>query len=444
MKPKKTENSGNLFLSRLDQIIDLRHELVQVAGKLDWSGLEKEFGSLYDEGMGRPGLPTRLMVGLHYLKYTFNESDESVVARWVENPYWQYFCGYEYFQHDFPLDPSSLVRWRHRIGEGGAETLLQKTIEVAVSGKLLKTHEARVNVDTTVQEKAIAYPTDSALYEKARSALVKESRQLGVPLRQSYVRVGKRAQLRQGRYRHARRPKQAQKETKKLQTYLGRVIRDIQRKCPSPPQKLADLLETAQRIYRQKRNDRNKTYSVHAPEVECIAKGKSARPYEFGCKASFTSDAKTNFILGAKVFHGNPYDGHTLEASLEQVRRLTGALPEKASCDRGYRGVKLPPEMAGTQIRISGQKGLSPSEQKWLKKRSAIEPVIGHLKADHRLARNPLLRKIGDQVNAILAACGFNLKKLLRAFLRLFFPAIGILFLAIFPQKISEPISSFA
>jgi IS5 family transposase len=424
MRPKKSsEPQGLLFQSRLEQIINLAHPLAKLAGQLDWESFEKEFGRLYVEGHGRPGLPTRLMVGLHYLKYAYDESDESVVARFLENPYWQYFCGFDFFQHELPLDPSSLVRWRHRVGEGGAEKLLKQTIETAIDQKLLGGRDVkRVNVDTTVQEKAIAFPTDAALYDKARRGLVREAHKRGIDLRQSYTRVGKRALQKQSGYRHARQMKRARKQTRKLRTYLGRVIRDIERKSPQRDVMLEERLEIGRRILKQGRNDRNKVYSFFAPEVECIAKGKAHKKYEFGCKVSYVSTSQNNWIVGAQALHGNPYDGHTLECALKQSQRLTGFNCRDVYCDGGYRGVKIKGDQ-DYRIHLTkrGRKRLSRSERRWLKRRSAIEPLIGHLKEDHRLNRNHLLRETGDRINAIMAACGFNIKKLLRAFLRLIF-----------------------
>jgi IS5 family transposase len=420
MRPTNSSDpQDNLFQSRLEQIINFNHPLVKLSRQIDWSGLDKKFGELYVEGFGRPGLATRLMVGLHYLKYAYDESDESVVARFLENPYWQYFCGFDFFQHEFPLDPTSLVKWRQRVGEGGAESLLQKTIEAAMGQELLSSRDVdRVTVDTTVQEKGVAFPTDAGLYEKARVVLVREAKKRGIKLRQSYSRVGKKALHRQSRYRHARQMKRAKRQTRKLRTYLGRVIRDIRRKCSEVDGALEEHLAIAGRIYHQGRHDKNKVYSMFAPEVECIAKGKTHKKYEFGCKVSFVSTSKNNWIIGAQAFHGNPYDGHTLDRSLKQSERLTGRTCREVYCDRGYRGAKVE-GCHDYHLHLAGRKGkgLTRTERKWLKRRSAIEPIIGHLKGDHRLSRNHLQGKVGDGINAILAACGFNIKKLLRAFL---------------------------
>jgi IS5 family transposase len=405
-----------------------------LANQIDWRFFEESFGPLYVEKIGRPGTPIRLLVGLHYLKQTFNESDESVVIRFLENPYWQYFCGFDYFQHTLPTDPTTLVKWRHRIGPEGMEKLLQGTLLAAKSqGKLTPNHLKHVNVDTTVQEKAIAFPTDARLYHKARAALVKVATKCGITLRQSYERLGKRALLMNSRYLHARQMKRAKRELKKLRVFLGRVIRDIQRKLtPSSENKLSRLLAVAQRIHQQQKYDKNKVYSVHAPEVECIAKGKAHKRYEFGSKVAMVTSSKDNWILGIQSLPGNPYDGHTLESSLTQVFRLTGYKPENLYSDRGYKGT--PPVLDGTNIHRTDRKkkSLTAGQWKWFKMRNAIEPIFGHLKQDHRLHRNYLKGTEGDQINALLAGCGFNLRKLLRAF-----------FLSLFKERLFVLFSSF-
>ena len=418
MIPKKMKSSGqkDLFRSRLEQMINRKHPLCKLADEIDWRVFEEEFGVLYVEKVGRPGLPIRLMVGLHYLKYTYNESDESVVERFLENPYWQYFCGYEYFQHEFPLEPSSLVRWRNRVGAEGMEKLLKKTIESAKRKKLVREQEVkRVNVDTTVQEKAIAFPTDARLYYKMLQRLVRMGKEAGIGLRQSYRRLSKKALARQGRYAHAKQMKRAKKETKKLKTYLGRLLREIERKSEQANEKVHELLELAKKLYRQKREDKGKLYSIHAPEVECISKGKAHKRYEFGCKVRMVTTSKGNWILGIDAIHGNPYDGHTLKASIEQATKIAGWQPKEAYCDKGYRGSET---IEGTTIQLTNRKKKSVSrrEWKWFKRRSAIEPIFGHLKSDNKLERNHLKGKEGDRINAILAGCGFNMRKLLRAF----------------------------
>jgi IS5 family transposase len=394
--------------------LNAQHPLVRLAQSLDWGYFEREFGPVPTPEPGRPVLPARLLVGLHYLKALYDESDESVVSKWVENPYWQYFCGCEHFQHELPCHPTSLVKWRQRVGPEGVEKLLKQVLQTALHLRALKPAElARVTADTTVQEKAVAFPTDARLYDKARRALVGQARRQRLKLRQSYVRLGKRALFKQSRYAAARQGQRAQRETKRLRTYLGRVIRDVERKLPAPPAKFKELLARAKRIHRQQRADSPKLYSVHAPEVECLAKGKTHKPYEFGCKVAVVTTTTSNWIVGIDARHGNPYDGATLKPALAQVERLTAVKPRQAFADQGFRGRDHHPE--GVEVFLTGRK-LKGKLKQLLRRRSAVEPVIGHGKQDHGLQRNHLRGKEGDRINAFLAGCGFNLRKLCRFF----------------------------
>ena len=418
MQPKKTRENPDLFRLLLDQFIDMKHELVILADKIDWPAFEKKFGAYYIDKKGRPGAPTRLMVGLHYLKYAFEESDESVVYRFIENPYWQYFCGYEYFQKSLPIDPSSLTRIRKRIGSEGVEHFLQELLRTAKrAGALKESHLNKVNVDTTVQEKAIAFPTDARLYYKMRDLLVKAAESRGIELRQNYRRLAKKALSRQNGYSRARQMRRAAKMTRKLKTYLGCVHRDIVRKAETVDPELMDLLEKSSRLQQQTRDSKNKLYSIHAPEVECISKGKAHKRYEFGCKVSLATSSRDNWILGIQAHHGNPYDGHTLKAALEQVERLTDWSVKDAYVDLGYRGHDY---TGGAKVHIVNFRSMAKktrSVKRWLKRRSAIEPVIGHVKSDNGMARNRLKGTEGDKINALLSGCGFNFRKLLAVFL---------------------------
>lgn len=400
---------------RLALLLSHEHPLYRLTEAMDWTRFEIEFGSLYAEDVGRPGLPMRLMVGLHYLKYLFDESDETVVEKFLENPYWQFFCGSEYFEHELPCHPTSLVRWRRRIGSDGMEKLLTETLSTARREQALKESEIkRVHVDTTVQEKAIAFPTDARLYHKARCTLVRAAKAAGIDLRQTYVRLARQALARQGRYAHARQMKRARRETRRLRQYSGRVLRDIRRKCPRPAPAFKLLLERSERIFKQQRHDSPKLYSVHAPEVECIAKGKAHKPYEFGCKVAVVTTAQTNWVVGISAVHENPYDGATLSPALSQVERTTEVRPQEAFVDRGFKGAAHHP--ADVAVYVSGRKRLTRTLKALLRRRSAIEPVIGHLKQEHGLERNHLLGKEGDRINALLTGCGFNLRKLWRFF----------------------------
>jgi IS5 family transposase len=400
---------------RLAVLVSHEHPLYRPAEAIDRTRFEAEFGALYAEGVGRAGRPTRLLVGLHYLKCLFDESDESLVIKFGENPCWQFFCGCVYFEHELPCHPTSLVRWRGRIGASGMEKLLDETLSTAERERALRESEIRrVHVATTVQEKAVAFPTDARLYHKARRALVRAARSAGIDLRQTYARPGKQARARQGRYAHARQMKRARRETRRLRQYLGRVIRDTRRKCPRPGAALKALLERAARTLSQQRHDTHKLYSVHAPEVECIAAGKAHEPYEFGCKVAVVTTAETNWVVGIDAVHDNPYDGATLGPALAQVERVTALKPEEAFVDRGFRGAAHHPE--GVAVYVSGRERLTRTLKALLRRRSAIEPVIGHLKDGHGMERNHLLGQGGDRINAMLTGCGLNLRKLWRFF----------------------------
>jgi len=276
MKPKpQPRDAFELFQAHFDQLLDPSHELVVLAKKIDWRNMETAFTDCYCPDIGAPAKAVRLMVGLHYLKFAFNESDESLVARWVENPYWQYFCGYTHMQHECPIHPTSMTKWRNRLGARRLEKLLEETIDLAVREKHLPKNDlARVTVDTTVQEKNITFPTDSKLLYKAIGKLGDAAKSRGIPLRQSYVRVGKRAAVKAGRYAHAKQFKRMRRQLRKLRTYVGRLIRDIGRKATQIDDELATLLGRADRIRRQQPKDAKKLYSLHEPEVQCISKAK--------------------------------------------------------------------------------------------------------------------------------------------------------------------------
>ena len=319
---------NDLFRQKLVNLLDLRHELCRLADRIEWQSLADQFGCLYAEA-GRPGVPIRLMTGLHYLKHSFALSDEQVVNSWVENPYWQYFCGAEYFCHELPIDPSQMTRFRTRLGAAGCEQLLALTIRAGLATQSVQSASFKqVTVDTTVQEKAVAFPTDARLYHKTRVALVRVARRHRIELRQSYTRKGK-----------------------------------VHKKC------------------------------------------------EFGVKVSLTTTQRDHFIVGAASLPGNPYDGHTLQSALAQVKRLTGTAPEHCFVDRGYKGHAI----KTTAVPIPGQKrGITWALRRAIKRRNAIEPIIGHLKNDGLLGRNFLKGATGDAMNVILAAAGHNLRIILR------------------------------
>jgi IS5 family transposase len=427
MRPKDRRDSGqtDLLRSRLDAIIDLGHPLVKLARTIDWSFLEQRFGAVYQDKPGRPPLPTRLMAGLSILKHTYNLSDEVLCERWVENPYYQFFCGEEFFQHQLVFDRSSLTRWRQRMGEERLQALLQESLSVAAKTEAIKPADLnRVIVDTTVQPKNVMFPTDAKLVNRAREILVRLAQRYGIKLRQSYSRVGKFALIKHQRYAHAKQFKRANRALRKLKTYLGRVIRDIVRKLDGNADLLGEIvlermLALCRRVLDQKQRQRGpKVYSLHAPEVECIGKGKAHRPYEFGVKVSVAttlSHAKGGqFVTHVKALPGNPYDGHTLATVIPEMEALIGNTIERVLADKGYRGHNAPPDYK-FKVFTSGQKRrMTPKIKRELRRRSAVEPVIGHLKSEHRMDRNYLWHREGDAANAVLAAVGYNFRRLIR------------------------------
>ena len=414
MKPKtQPRDTFELFQAHFDQLLNPAHELVVLANMIDWPTLGAAFADCYHPDIGAPAKAIRLMVGLHYLKYTFNESDESVVDRWVENPYWQYFCGYAHMQHACPIHPTSMTKWRNRVGVERLEELIKETIRLAVREKQLPNRDLQhVTVDTTVQEKNITHPTDSKLLYKAIVKLADAAKTRGIKLRQSYVRVGKKAAVKAGRYAHAKQFKRMRRQLRKLRTYVGRMIRDIRRKATNIDQELATLLDRADRIRCQQPKDSKKLYSLHEPEVQCISKGKAHKRYEFGQKIAVATTNRSNWIVASRLCENNPYDGHTLAATLSTVESVTGMAVTDTYVDKGYRGHGY---TGGAKVHIAGQsqKNMTRAERKRQRRRSAVEPKIGHLKSDHRMGRCFLARLAGDAINAVLAAAGSNMRKLL-------------------------------
>lgn len=452
--------TDDFFRARLDQMIDLQHPLAVLANRMPWAQIESAlapafarkdrrgqavagsdlFGtSLQIAGAGisaagRPRLPIRLMAALLYLKHAFNLSDEELVTRWSENVVWQYFSGQEYYTPELPCDATQIGRFRTAIGEAGVEELLKATIDTAVQTKAVRPAEfERIIVDTTVQEKAIAHPVDSRLLDIARAKVVQAARRAGIALKQTFSKEGKALRRKAGGYAHAKQFKRLRRTVKRQRTILGIVLREVQRKLPTATSlcaatlsRLNTLLEWAERIRTQQPKDKNKLYALHAPEAECIGKGKARKPYEFGVKASIAVTHKSGLMVGARTFPGNPYDGHILSAQLEQTGILledVGRRPKEVVVDLGYRGVDR--DNPDVEIIHRGKyKSLTAQQRRWLKRRQAVEPAIGHLKSDHRMDRCWLQGQLGDALHAVLCATGYNLRWLLRAMVRLGLTAI--------------------
>jgi IS5 family transposase len=438
MRPKQQQKAqhDDLFRACLDQIINMKHALAVLADKIDWAWLDAQLADCFSD-KGRPAEPVRFMIGMFLLKHTYGLSDEQVWDRWVQDPYFQYFTGEEFFQHALPHERSGMSHWRKRIGDK-LDILLQESLRVAHdTGALKKSDLARVTIDTTVQPKNIAFPTDARLLEVAIRQLGKLARTHDVPLRQSYGRVAKRAAMMAGRYAHAKQFKRMNRRIKFLRTRLGRLIRDIGRKIDSDEdlqEAFAVALGRASQIRGQKQRQRGwKLYSWHAPETECIGKGKARTPYEFGVKVSLTTTNKRckggQFILHAKALPGNPYDGHTLKEVIEETEALTGREIERVYVDKGYRGHDA---LKPYRVFKSGQKrGVQGQIKRELRRRSAIEAVIGHCKSDGHLDRNFLHGRLGDRINAVMSAVGYNLRLILKWLRKLLRQIIAAILVAI-------------
>ncbi len=415
----RNQNQGNLFSTALRNLLNPDHPLYLLADEIDWTEFEASFSKHYSH-TGRPSVPIRLMVSLLILKQLDNLGDETVVSKWMENPYYQYFSGMDVFQWSPPIDPTDLVKFRQRIGEAGVKLIFKSSIDL--HGK--DAQESQIVADTTVQEKAITYPTDSKLYEKVVEYALRIGKENGIKVRQSYVRVVPNLMRAQFNASHPKRRKKAKKAKAKLHTIAGRLLRELNRKLsPAQLARHAEELRICQAVLDQKRSDKNKIYALHAPEVACIAKGKAHPKYEFGSKASLAMTKTTQIIVAAVNFIGNPYDGHTLFNTLDQQEELTGKRAKLCATDRGYRGIK---EIEGTQIVIPSKPYKKDNYYKrrkkklLMRKRTAIEPVIGHLKNRFRLKRNWLKGAAGDQINLFMAAAAFNFKKWMNQKLSLF------------------------
>lgn len=410
-----TQQLSFLAPNLIDQL-NPKHPLLQLAKRIPWAYFETEFAPLYAH-TGRPAKPIRLMVGLCILKHLENLSDERVVQLWVRDPYCQAFCGEVEFQWKLPCDPTDLIYFRQRVGTAGIEKIFAASI--VIHGDNAK--EDEVCIDTTVQEKAITFPTDAKLYRKIIVHCVKIARANSIQLRRTYAKDIKQRKLECRFAGHPKNLSKARKAVKRLKTIAGRLVREIERKLP------ADVLQSSHerftqfhRALQQKRGDKQKLYSLHEPHVYCMSKGKEHKKYEFGTKVSIATTRDSKIIVGALTFDSNQYDGHTLPEVLLQLKRLMQYEPAVALCDRGYQGKR---NVNNTRIlRPNSQtKDTNPKTQelmrKRFRKRAGIEPVIGHLKSDHRLNRNYLRGFAGDQMNVLLAAAAFNFKKWMRLFL---------------------------
>jgi IS5 family transposase len=415
----------SFLMPTLREQLDPRHPLRVLAERIPWSTFEESFAELYSD-LGAPAKPVRLMVSLLLLKQMFNLGDETVVARWVENPYWQFFSGFEEFQWQVPCDPSDLVYFRQRIAEAGAQLIL--AVSAQMHGRAAQ--EKTVVVDTTVQEKNITHPVDSKLHLRIIDHCRRLAGKASISLRRSYTRTIKalRWQLRAGTSRQAiRRARRAQR---KIKTIAGRLVRELDRKLPAGHSE--EKLQLYRRVLAQRRDDKDKIYSLHEPEVKCFGKGKVHKKYEFGNKVALVVGASSGVITAAESYTENLYDGRTLPTVLQQAEVNVGVRPEVALVDRGFRGAR---QIEGTQIIMPQDRQGTSSENKAQRRsrrrlagrRASIEPRIGHLKSDFRLGRNYLRGIVGDAMNVMLACAASNLRKWMRSLARLCLQIVRLL-----------------
>lgn len=431
------QNQRNLFQPLLREFINLKHELVLLADKIDWSYFEKEFAPLYSK-TGKPAMPIRLMIGSLMLKRIYNLGDETLAESWKMNPYMQYFCGMAHFEHEFPCDPSDFVHFRHRIGEKGIEKIFAYSVKI--HGKDAK--EKQVLSDTTVSENNTTFPTDAKLAKKIIDKCNAIAKKENIKQRQTYVRTSKQLVRDTYNRKHPKRRKKALKADKKLKTIAGRLLRELKRELPQ--NKLQDYqndFELYHKVLSQKRTDKDKIYSIHKPFTACIAKGKAHKQYEFGNKVGLTTTFKTLIITAIKSFEGNPHDSKTIEPLLEQMQENIDYNPKEIIYDRGGKGQK---QIGNTQILTPDYKPLKRDtahqkrvKRKKFRRRAAIEPVIGHLKTDFRMGQNYLHGKNSPQINAFLAATGWNLKKMMKKLKQDIEKIFSYLFFKIFNKNLS-------
>lgn len=415
MLGKSEKNTqSELFRPFLLDFIDQSHELVLLSSEIDWKTMETELSGYYST-RGRPSVNLRLIVGSLLLKRIYNLGDETLAKAWVMNPYMQYFCGLSHFEHKFPFHPTDFVHFRHRIGEEGIEKIFRHTVEL--HGKSA-TDKVALS-DTTVQENNTTFPTDAKLAKKIIDRLNAIATKEKLPQRQTYKRVSKQFVRDTYNSSHPKRKKKAKASLKKLKTISGRLLREVERHLDQTNEWLyKDELDMYRQVLAQQRSDKHKIYSLHKPFTNCIAKGKAHKQYEFGNKVGLMITAKELIITSIKAFSGNPHDSKTIEPLLKQLQKNGLTVPKEVVYDRGGKGSK---QIGSTKISTPDYKPLKTDskyqkikKRKKFRRRAAIEPVIGHLKTDHRMQQNYLQGERSPQMNAFLAAAGWNLKKFMQ------------------------------
>ena len=441
--PKITQR--DLFRPMLKDIIDPQHKLALLSDSIAWDSIEEEFAPYYSKD-GAPSVPIRLMVGCLILKHLYNLGDETLPERWEQDIYFQYFCGMTFFEHHFPFEPSDFVHFRKRVGESGIGKIFAYSVQL--HGESVIKNGKFVLSDTTVQENFTTFPTEAKLCKKVIEKCNKIADKEHIKQRQKFKKESKQLVMSTYNCKHPKRAKAARKAKKRLKTIANHQLRELVNKMSETQKKRYEKeLALYQRAVNQQKNDKDKVYSLHKPFTRCIAKGKPHKPYEFGNKVGLISTGQfvvknkagkkvkqdRRVIVAIKGFIDNPFDGHTIEPLLNQMEDNGLKLPKELAYDRGGKGKS---EIRGVKIIIpSPPKARESQYQKQIKRkkcrtRAAIEPIIGHLKTDFRMAQNYLLREEGIQINAFMSATAWNLKRfmeklkenILNLIFRLFFP----------------------
>ncbi|WP_342224851.1 IS5 family transposase [Rickettsia endosymbiont of Urophora cardui] len=420
----KSQEQGKLFCYKLKEELNPNNKLYKLRELINWSRLEEWLSkNVCIKKFGRNRKCHRVMLGITMLQAMYNFSDSLSEEELKENMYWQYFCGWEYIEKDIAISETSIRRFRSVLGEAGYNEILSELIRVGIKTNTIKKKDLELIIaDTTVQIKNIKHPHDVYLMDKARLSIVKLCNSLGIHLNETYARTYKRDIVKLWKYKEHSKAKKRWKIMKHLKILLGRLIRVCEREIKNKQLNLSlknqEVLQKIKQIHNQSvlkreakkqyKEDNKVLYSFHAPEVECIGKGKRNKPYEFGNKVAVVVSGRRNFVLSAKSFHNNPYDGHTLHQSFEAVESVTGIKIKKSFVDLGYSGsnVKEKSKVYTPKTR----KKLLQEDKSMIKRRSAIEPIIGHLKQYGRMGRNFLKGMIGDIINPIISAIGLNLR----------------------------------
>lgn len=433
-----TRTQANLFYGSLINMLDVNDPLIALADAIEWSKIVGELEKYYNQTNGRPAKPIRLMAGLLMLKQLENLSDENVVLQWKRNPYYQYFCGMSDYHSSLPCDPSELSQFRKRIGQKGIDVIFSASVALHPEA----CEEERVIIDTTAHEKNVTYPTDGKLAIKIINRLHKIAKREGIALRRTYVKEIKGHRVTLRFFRHPKKKKRAASAMRRLRTIAKILIRDLDRHFDDKEHKrYSEEFYLFMRVLLQTKTSRNKIYSLHESHIYAMAKGKDHKSYEYGTKASIVCTYTDGIIVGVAAHDINQHDSKTLEAALSHAHTNRTVTINEAVCDRGYRGIKKVGEttisIPGVHLKRDTEEQKEAKREKF-RRRAAIEPIIGHLKNHYRMARNYLKGFMGDQINLLMAACAWNMKKWMNSFIHALFFSAYYWLLVLFAYRLTQ------